>query len=340
MGSLDRRYRTDNAEDSVAIADLVEREMDNSVRLNKIKKQDFKENLELNQQRLSSFLDVIKSVPESSRAALANSIFNAASDRENVVCNIYCDFAKTVMKGDLKRAFNSFEKTAEAFSQLFAAIHRNIDPMFENKEVTLQNAKVSHLTVFGIVTKGEVFTNYCVYMLDSVTLELAKHRTVYEAGKALPYKVKFLEDNFHNCAGMCKNMDNPRTMLVAIDNFQKSQDDVMLVDNNGAVNRGFIHDERMPGVLQGFLGSVMFNPFRWIGEQWNLYKHMRYLKQAKEKEYLEAHVALLELEMAGEDPNSDEYQKHVKTIENYNEMIAKIDRKIDAYLGTTTDPTN
>ena len=52
----------------------------------------------------------------------------------------------------------------------------------------------------------------------------------------------------------------------------------------------------------------------------------------KEKEWMESHVALLKLQLQNVDPNSDEYRKQVKIIAAYDEMIAGLDQKIDAYL--------
>ena len=44
-----------------------------------------------------------------------------------------------------------------------------------------------------------------------------------------------------------------------------------------------------------------------------------------------AHVTLLQLDLADKDPNSEEYAKAVKIIDSYNQMIAELDQKINAY---------
>ena len=41
-------------------------------------------------------------------------------------------------------------------------------------------------------------------------------------------------------------------------------------------------------------------------------------RTVKEREYLDSHIALLKLEMDGQDPDSPEYQHHVKVIDAYN----------------------
>ena len=64
-----------------------------------------------------------------------------------------------------------------------------------------------------------------------------------------------------------------------------------------------------------------------------MHKHLKYLKQKKEKEWIEAHVALMKMDLANADPNSDEYRKTVAVIDAYSEQLAELEQKIAEYEG-------
>lgn len=114
-----------------------------------------------------------------------------------------------------------------------------------------------------------------------------------------------------------------------------SEIDVNIVDEDGNANTAFMNSSAIPSSLQHSLTigtkSFIINIFRWIGEQWVMHKHLQYLRQTKEKEWMEAHVALLKMDLANADPNSEEYRKLVGIIDNYNDQLAELDQKIAAY---------
>ena len=53
-----------------------------------------------------------------------------------------------------------------------------------------------------------------------------------------------------------------------------------------------------------------------------------------ERDLMQARVQLLKLELDGVDPESPEYKKQLKIIENYTAIIARIDQKLDKYYNS------
>jgi hypothetical protein len=111
--------------------------------------------------------------------------------------------------------------------------------------------------------------------------------------------------------------------------------DVNLIGDDNTANLGFVQTTSYTPMMRNLFTtgarSFVHVIFQSLGELWNLIKNHKYTKAKKEKEWMEAHVALLKLQLQGVDPNSDEYRKQVQIIESYNEMIAELDQKIAQY---------
>ena len=320
------------------LAEKVEKELGPETRIKKIKKDDFVEDLAVTRKRLDGVLESINRFAEPEREAIANRIFEFSNAKGNHACEIYTSMAREVGRDDLRFAFNSILTTGSAFAVILKDISDSTNEIFSENTMTIHNTKLSHLTVFGMVAEANIFTDYAVYLFDCCSAEIVTHRAIPELGRIKPYKMKYLDDHYEHMVYMLKNYINPRIYLEDIKHLRKSQYDIQLVNNNQKFNGGFLQSSKM-GTSRNFISSMAFNPFYWLGEQYNLYKQARYMKQSKEKEYLESHVALLRMELAGVDPNTDEYRKRTKTIQAYDNMIAQLDQKMADYMndngGTT-----
>jgi len=329
MNILKQPFRLGLTDDQ--LAEKVEKELGPETRIKKIKKENFVEDLSITQRRLDGVLQSISRFEEPERQAIADRIFEFSNQNGNHACEIYVSLAKDVQRDDLRFAFNSILTTGAAFSTILNEIAASTNEIFSENTMTIHNTKISHLTVFGIVAEANIFTDYAVYLFDCCSAEIVTHRNVPELGRVKPYKLKYLDEHYDHMVYMLKNYINPRIYLDDIKHLRKSQYDIQLVNNNQRFNGGFLNSGKM-GTSRNFISSMAFNPFYWLGEQYNLYKQARFMKQSKEKEYLESHVALLRMELAGVDPNTDEYRKRTKTIQAYDNMIAQLDQKMAEYM--------
>lgn len=302
-----------------------------------INKESFKENLDILNKRYNTFIGTLESLSVDDRISLANRIHTCSSKPENIACSAYSELAKQVYGKDLKIAFETYLFVAKKFIISFDNLQRALNKVFTNKALSVYNANLLHVAVFGVITDAEKFINFAVYMFDNILYETTEHRGIRELPPPQKYRLTYINKHKDEFASICRaklsNSDAAEKIALA---DPKSNDlDVTLINENNESNMGFVNLGKMSPFIKNMVqtGARKFFVFRWLGEQWNILKHSKYLKSVKEKEWLEAHVALLQMDLQNVDPNSDEYRKYIKIIESYNVMIADLDKKIDSYIG-------
>lgn len=317
------------------LGQAIMREIAPGAKMNTINKEDFKENLLMLIERLNNLQNTLAAFSVQDRAVLADKIFKASNDRNNLACNAYVIIARGIGKNDLKSAFDSFTYITKHYIGALSTIERNTANTFKEKAITIYNSKLSQIAIVGLIEEAETFVDFTVYLIDNISYEICENNGVKELPMPKKYRIQKIEKYLQDYIQICKNRmaSNAAVITSEIDKVAKNLD-VNLIDENNAPNTGFIQSEKYSPVVRNFMqtGARRFVIFRWLGEQWNIIKHSRYLKAKKEKEWMESHVALLKLQLQNVDPDSPEYRKQVKIIAAYDEMIAGIDQKIDAYL--------
>ena len=317
------------------LGEAIIREITPGRKMQTINKEDFKENLLILIDRLKNLQNSINEFSPAERKSLADGIYKASSNAKNEACNFYIQIAKALNKADLRIAFDSFLFIAGQYVKTLEAIDRTTSQAFKDKAITVFNTKLSQVAIFGIIGEAELFCDVVTCLMNNITYELVENNGIKELPPQKPYRIRKVADNLEEFIDICKNrVANTSAQLAQeIDKIRTSQDVALVADDN-SVNTGFIRTDKLTPIGRGLVasGARKFFIFRWLGEQWNLIKHQRYLKAKKEKEWMESHVALLKLQLQEVDPNSPEYRKQVKIIESYDEMIAELDQKIDAYL--------
>ena len=237
--------------------------------------------------------------------------------------------------GNIDRGFNVIIRLAVEYTKIMEGIKKSFNSLFPERSLNLYNSKLSHVAALSIMREACMYTDWLVSVVVCITYEVARHRGVSELEPPKRYRL----ENALSRADTIIQLSRDRANMTAADiiseiaKLQKSGD-TLLADRDGGANTAFMDTDAMSprmkdtiGGQKGFVSGI----FRWFGERWILYKHAKYLKAKKEKEWIEAHVALLKLEMQGVDPNSDEYQRLVKIINAYSEQIAELDQKIQKY---------
>lgn len=304
-------------------------------KMNTINKDDFKENLLMLIERLNNLQITFDAFSVQDRQVIADRIYKASNDKNNLACNAYVTIAKAIGRNDLRSAFDSYSYITKHYIGALQNIERNTANSFKDKAITVYNAKLSQIAIMGVIEEAETFADFTVYLIDNISYEICENNGVKELPMPKKYRIQKIQKYLADFIQICKNRmaSNAAVITSEIDRVRNTND-VNLIDENNAPNTGFIQFEKYSPVVRNFMqtGARKFIIFRWLGEQWNIIKHSRYLKAKKEKEWLESHVALLKLQLQDVDPNSDEYRKQVKIISAYDEMIAGLDQKIDAYL--------
>ena len=304
-------------------------------KMNTINKEDFKENLLILIDRLTNLQQTFAAFSTQDRVVLADHIYKASNNKANVACNAYVSVAKAIGRNDLRSAFTSFIYITDHYINALKTIDRNTANIFKNKAITIYNTKLSQVAIIGLVEEAETFVDFTVYLIDNISYEICEHDGVKELPTPQKYRIMKIEKFLPEYTQICKNRisSNAAVITKEIEQVQNKQD-IDLIQEDNTVNTGFIRPEQFSPITRNLIqtGARKFIIFRWLGEQWNIIKHSRYLKAKKEKEWLESHVALLKLQLQNVDPNSPEYRKQVKIIAAYDEMIAGIDQKINHYL--------
>ncbi len=305
-------------------------------RLKNIKPEAFKEQMLLLQDRLNTFIKCIETMTETDRYTFANRIQEAAALSNNTNCATYMNIVNTIGSlHDRKCAFDSFVNVSNVMIQILQSIESHLGTFIQEKALNIYNVKLSHIVLFGIIDDATTYAEYCSFLLDGINGELTTVNGKYrELGIQPKYRFEFLKTQKDNIIALMIDVikkSGKYGYLSHIDDIKKA--DLPLVDNENKPNTTFMDPRRIssPGMILIKKGLSGIGIFRWLGEQWNLFRHASYLKAEKEKEWLEAHVALLKLELANVDHNDERYRKLVKIIESYNEMITSVDRKIDEY---------
>ena len=319
------------------LGENISAEVGSGIRAKNINKEDFKENLQMLISRYTTILDMIGSLTETDRVGWANRIYNTSNeDKTAQFCKMYVNLSKQLGAKDLKVAFDSFKFTALNYKKMLDVLDKSINEIFKEKVITVFNSKLSSIAIFGLLKDATVIANYTIYMLHGIGYEITQHRGTNELDRPKKYRFAYCERNYNTVLEILKQMIHGTGAYMfanGVTALRRSNNDVNLVDENNRPNLAFITPNSLTAQVTTLLktGVKGFGIFRWLGEQWNLIKHAKYRKAQMEKEWIESHVALLKLELANVDPNSPEYQKQVKIINSYSEMIAQLDQKIDEY---------
>lgn len=301
-----------------------------------VSKEDMRENLNMALQRLDDVYNMFITFPTSDRRLMAKKIVSCSSVKSNVACDTYCKVAKMLKKDDLNTAFSSYTIVCLTYRKIVESFLRSIDKWMESSKLTVYSTKLTHVMIGGILAEVKLFCNYTTSMFSWVTYEITQHNNIAELEEPKKYRKMLIVDKMSAFVACCARRlsDNPYAFAADTEDSMKTLD-VNVINADGDTNMGFVDTSEIPIALKhslfvgasGFISSI----FRWIGEQWAMHKHTQYLKQRKEKEWLAAHVGLLQMDLSGKDPNSDEYRKLVTIIDAYNEQIAELDQKIAAY---------
>lgn len=302
-----------------------------SKKMRKISKEDFKENLGMVMGQLTNFINTISNIQGTDKTKFAQTISSFAKSPSNEFCVTCGEISKAIR--DTKGGFEVFLTTAQNINSVLQMVERNINVLFNEKLTTIYNIKVSQLTVLKVVQEAEIFSNYAVYLFDGVLYEIIVNEGEHELNQPQLYRYEYIRTYKAGIIELMKigSLPNGANMMITeIDQLRKSLDPT-LIDDTNQVNKNLLQVKHKLGIFTGGL-SILASIFRYFGEWGVLMRNLKYQKMIQEREWLQNHTDLLKLQLAGVDPNSEEYRKAVKIINTYNDMIRDLDLKINSYM--------
>ena len=293
------------------------------------------DDLKMTSSRCENLVGTFNALSNADKQNIANKIYIRKNDPKSKACGIYATIAnqcRTV--ADTKIAFSSITDGLKATENVINNFIANIDIIFEGgDDVNIHTAKMSMLAAFGFIEKTEMYLSFILALFTTITYEIVENDGTRELAVPQPYRYKFLADKLDDFVQFHSSIINGgnRVYLETFKSLKGSLDDVKVANPETGSNIEMIDNAKLSSLSRGLFGSFSLNPFKWLGELATVHRHNKYVEMAAEKEDLLAHVSLLQMDLAEMDPNSAEYQKMIKVIDNYNKIIADMDRKIEAY---------
>lgn len=233
------------------------------------------------------------------------------------------------------RLFGSILKARELYGKIMSDISSKLSKIFD-EYTAIQDLRKSQHLVLGMLVQSIILSNWSLYMwtllssvIDGTETDIPK------------YRLDFIAKHNKNVIE-CVNNVLANEKVSVIDSIikikEKGQDAVATV--NGTINNKFFDPATLSGIVFAmgiFFTSIValvgaYRFFKWNQARMEMAAHEKYLKNKEMKEWLEAHVTKLRMDLQEMNPNDPQYQKTIKIIEVYDEKIKDLDQKINEYL--------
>ena len=237
----------------------------------------------------------------------------ALKDATDKAKDVYDKYAKNLSSkasaAERKRFLRSLCIANTEFISVLNEIMSNIDEIFTQDTVTIYDTHISHLTVLGLIkesTRVALFTEFLYSYLVKVTNNMAAGIPRYREAFMLETGIKR-----HNAD--------------------------LVLGANGKLNSinqyaNTVRHFYTPNVLDTIMSALStLNIFDHLMNFIDDYKVARNRRNRETKEWLEGHVALLNMELSQMDATSPEYTKLVNIIKAYDVKISEYDEEIEAF---------
>lgn len=237
-------------------------------------------------------------------------------------------------KAETNEPFIACKKVADKLDGMLNGIRGKVNKSFPAK-INIHTARYSHLSLLGALHVCDQFAQFSIYLHQGLIWEISK------ATRRPPqYRIKYVEKHFWAMVNLVNKSfagTGPITLPSVMEHLQKANNDLTVTNDEGEPNTGFFNKSRAGSTTMNLLGISLENPFWILGKMYSEWKQARMDKIEQERDWMEANLSLLKMDLENVDPDSEEYQRTVKIIENYEAMVAKLDRKLDEYYENSED---
>ena len=242
----------------------------------------------------------------------------------------------TIAQEETKNPLESLKIIADIYSRELQAVKSYVAHNKEADKLTdITTVKYSQVTMIGLLEQSIRMDRY----IKAMVFKVFHFEKPNDFKKDFPWMFKFLDDNnefftdqVNRYSNNYKNQTN--TMSDKIVGFfkKKNYDPTIVVD--GAANTNYASLFEDDGQIKQFsiLGiPFSLNIFAWGANMYMLYNHHRVMQKEYEKSWMEGHITTLELKKSRLDPESEEFKKLERVIDNYNSLIASTTKEIEEY---------
>jgi hypothetical protein len=309
--------------------------------LSSIKKQVLEEYILLTKEGSTQIAVVLNSLDDNNKKLLTKKIQDYKSDTNPVsIISLYKDVLnklnRQAQKMEKDLIFSSIIQANTLAASLLDNIYKNIDNLFSNNVINIYNTKVSHTVILGLIHQSKILSTWSTYLYTGISSELAKIDNP-------KYRWFFISNNTDSITKYINDLCNKTGAyhaMLSINQIKKANQDIqLLTESTNKSNTGMILSNKLSSDNLALVkrGIHSYNPFRLIGEGWNLFKNWQVKNNIQHKQWLEAHTAMLKLELENKDKDSPEYIKLQNIIAAYEINIVKTDKVINEYYTADED---
>lgn len=238
---------------------------------------------------------------------------------------IYTQFKKSldsnISKIESAEFLSTLTESCRLYLEILQSLEKDIDNLFKLDRISLLNMKASHLVVSGLLHQSEALCKFTKYMLSYVASTFLKLEDIPK------YRKTYLVNNTGYVADVVNTLLSSRGAVdykAAIQSLQQNAADYTLISQDVTSQVPMIENSAKLSKNAHSLmvsGVIGLNPFRLIGEWFNLIRNdvSRFLKT--QEDWMRAHVALLNAKLDGLSNTDDEYIKLEKVIARYDSLI-------------------
>lgn len=313
--------------DRDVLKDFVKAEIDGHKNFTKALKSMTKVDMDKFQERISVILPSAKVKAVSSWMEYKKSLQTRASQVEHA------------------KMFDSIVRTREAMISILEDISKKFNQIFDSEMISVTNLKKSQIATLGFIAHSIILSNWSLYMwtllsslVDGSETEIPKYRLDF-ISKYTKETVDIVNGIMSNekasvADGVLKLRSKGADTPLAVNGV--SNINITIIDPayiSIAATVGYIVLAGISMALIIMIGlKLVSSLFRMGREHLETAAYESYLKNKEMKEWLEAHVAKLRMELQSVNPNDPQYQKMLKIIDVYDEKIRDLDEKINEYM--------
>jgi len=306
---------------------------DETTKFNAITKEQIMAFLDLSNQNLSSVDTFFKQLEPKLGEILAKLKTNPGTTAGSVYQMFTKQLSGTAARLEAANPFGAMRNGIENYMSILEQLSAGMNEFVPGKTLTLYSAKISHVTVLGLAKEASEYSRFVISFVNSIVGAL-----IPDTDKLAPYIVNYLKagvEGFATSTNQVVNFNMSKTTVNQIKNLVKSGTDTLLVGPENLSNVKLVRNTNESTISQNLLasGASGLGIFRWLGNRKADKLDRKIRKMETERKLLQAQVDLMQLKLSNIDENSPEYQNLVKIINNYNGMLAKMEREINEYYG-------
>ena len=316
---------------SVEITEIFTKLEISAKKLNEIKPSELREYLDTINAELAIFCDSVENSTSQDLQFMRLQLVNANNETTKQYNSFVEKLTSTALRDEKNKMFSAMIYACRSLMETIKYIDDNVETLFNDKNITLYNTRVSQVGIIGIMHYAAITAMFVNYLFSNINACVVKGLTIY------PYRTVYITKNSDVVSTVVNDVYRRTgifSYLNGIGELKKRNLDEFILTDDGKSNADNLPYDSIPIPIKSTFIAGLFglNIFRWIGETWNLFRHSKFIKMQAEREWMSSHVDVLKMTAARVDPDSAEYQKKIAIIKKYDEMIARLDAKLGKYF--------